>query len=113
MRTELQTVLNTVQQLARIVAESLDPGENVLDTLSRTLLWNFQASEPKTLTDNDPIHKVAFKLFSEHVAGADQLVNAFRQASDRMLRRPGIQRLGDTFQTVIAVPEPDMGVAAD
>jgi hypothetical protein len=108
--------VNMPEVLDRILSESLQqrqPGEDALEKLSATFFGNFQVSNAERLTDSDPIHMVAFKLFSEHVAGADQLVTMLHEASQRMLRRAGPQRLGDTFQTVVAIPEPDLPVAAD
>jgi hypothetical protein len=82
------------------------PDEDVFDHLAETLTWNFQISPPEVLQDNDPIHQVAFKLFSVHVAGADQLLQSMKTASERMLHRePATQRVGETYQTAIALPE--------
>jgi hypothetical protein len=103
--------------LKRAITESVQnrhPQQEVLDWLSESLLWNFQISTPQRIQDEDPIHKVAFKLFAEYVAGADQLVDMLADASVRMLRRRESQeRLGEIFQTVVQVPEPDVLVAAD
>lgn len=100
--------------LGNLVQEALEnkkPSEDVLDWIHGCMSWNFHASVPRTLTDTDPVHKVAFKLFSEEVAGADQLLQNLKTSSERMTRPFDInERLGETFQTALPVPERAMAV---
>jgi hypothetical protein len=65
-----------------------------LDWISQNMHWNFQATKPTLLEDVDPVHAVAFKLFAQHVAGADQLVEYLEQTAARSIRPPDtMQRL--------------------
>jgi hypothetical protein len=110
----LEVVRKFPQILENLVREALrekKPTENVLDWLHSGISWNFQASEPQVLTDTDPIHQVAFKLFSEKVAGADQLLENLQKASQRMTRPSDMnQRLGEIFQAGLSVPEPELAL---
>ena len=98
-----------LSNLAREAVHRKKPTEDVLDWIYESMTWNFQVSKPQSLIDGDPIYQVAFKLFSQHVAGSDQLVDSLVQALQRMTRPPEAkQRLGETFQAVVPVPEPEL-----
>ncbi|HEV2490690.1 MAG TPA: hypothetical protein VGT03_12850 [Candidatus Acidoferrales bacterium] len=94
--------------LVRTAIREKGPHQDILDTIHENMGWNFQATKPESRQDDEPIYSVAFKLFGEHVAGADELLRSLDVASTRMLRPPDMrQRLGETFQAAVQVPDLD------
>ena len=63
--------------------KSKRPDEDVLDWLSQSMSWNYSISQPSVVHDSDNISAVAFKLFSQYVAGADQLVEWYQRTSEQ------------------------------
>jgi hypothetical protein len=97
-----------VDLLGSLVSDAVQnrtAGEDVLDWISKHLHWNFQATRPDVHEDNDRVYAVAFKLFAQHVAGSEQLLDYINSTSQRMIRpRETMQRLGQTIQAAVAVP---------
>jgi len=107
-----RNMADVLEFLIREAVRNKKPQEDVLDWLSQSMSWNFSANEPTAVRDNDPISAVAFKLFSQHVAGADQLVELYQKASEKMIRPVEFKlRLGETFLNLLPVPGP-VAVAA-
>lgn len=100
-----------LDSLVREAVREKKPTEDILDWISERMTWNFSATTPKTILDADPIYAVAFKLFSQHVAGADQLLNLIEKSTEKMVRPPDASvRLGETFQSAFQVPEPALAM---
>jgi len=108
---------NLPEAIANLITAAVtsgSPREDVLDCICRSMKWNYQATEPKDMPEQDQIHRLAFKLFADRIAGADRLVASLEEASRRTLRIPKPKEsLGVTFQAVFAVPEPELSAAAD
>lgn len=94
--------------LAGLVSDAVQSkgaGEDVLDWISNNMRWNFQASRPDTLDDQDPVHAVAFKLFARHVSGAEQLMEYIERATAKSIRPPETtQRLSQLEWSAVPVP---------
>jgi hypothetical protein len=98
-----------IASLVQTAVRSKETHQDVLDWVCENMAWNFHASQIETLEDQDPIYAVAFKLFSTHVAGADQLLKSIETAVEHMIRPPEtMQRLGETFQKFVPVPDAEM-----
>lgn len=108
---------NLPEAIANLISDAAtsgSPREDVLDRICRSMKWNYQATEPQDVREEDQIHRLAFKLFADSVAGADRLVASVDEASRRTLRIPKpTENLGVTFQAVLAVPERELSAAAD
>jgi hypothetical protein len=116
----LDEIPGTVSEISKVVAKKMPDllanlvsdavqnkkaGEDVLDWISNNMRWNFQATKPDTLDDQDPVHAVAFKLFARHVSGAEQLVEYIEHTAARSIRPPETtQRLTQLEWSAVAVP---------
>jgi hypothetical protein len=101
-----------LQSLIQEAVRQKKSNEDVLDWVAQTMKFNFSVSFPEKILDEEPIYMVAFKLFSQHVAGADQLLKMMEDATRRMLRpHEANVSLGETFQTIMQVPEPELATA--
>lgn len=106
-------VSEIIPQLVAEAVQNRSSGEDVLDWLAGTMVWNYQVTTPQPLEDSDPIHKVAFKLFAEHVAGANILLETISRRSTNMLRaQASNERVGETFQTAVPIGD-ELSFAAD
>lgn len=86
-------------------AQAKGADQGVVDWIADNMRWNFQASRPVTVDDADPVYAVAFKLFAQHVAGADQLVEYMERAAERSIRpRDTTQRVGQIEVSAVPVP---------
>ena len=65
------------------------------------MIWNFQATVPTFLDDEDTIDRVGFKLFCQYVARANELVMGANPNG-----APLIVHSGETFAAVVPVPDP-------
>ena len=108
-----QNVPDILESLIHEAVRNKKPQEDVFECLSQSMSWNYSVSEPSLVRDNGPISAVAFKLFSQHVAGADQLVELYEKASQKMIRPLEFKlRLGETFLNLLQVPGPEAVAAA-
>jgi len=100
-----------LESLIRDAIRSKKPQDDVLTSLAQSMSWNYSVSEPASVRDSGPISAVAFKLFSQYVAGADQLVENYEEATRRQVRPAETKiRMGDTFLTLLPVPGPELTV---
>jgi len=97
-----EVLANSIGEAVR----SKNPDEDVLDWIHKSMSWNFYATEPVSIEATDKIHELAFKLFSEKVAGADQLLSMLMSAMQHRVR-PAVkpQNLGETFQALVPIPQ--------
>jgi hypothetical protein len=79
--------------------------EDVLDWMYGSMSWNFQLSKPQVCTSEEKIHSIAFKLFSEYVAGSEELVKGMQDAARLSLRsRERTESLGNVYHAVVPIP---------
>jgi hypothetical protein len=103
---------DVLQSLIQEAVRQKEPTEDVLDWVAKSVKFNFSLSAPEKIQDREPIYMVAFKLFSQHVAGADQLLEMMEKSAKGMVRPHDAKvSLGETFQTIMPVPEPELTMA--
>lgn len=108
-----QRIPDILESLIRQAAHDKKPQEDVLDWVSHSMSWNFSASEAHKLQDQEPISAVGFKLFSQYVAGTDNLVDLWKAASRQMIQPLEAKMLiGDMFLNFLQVPGPEMVMSA-
>lgn len=93
-----------VGNLLLSAVESKHPNQGVLERVQQCLSWNFQAARPQVLEDEDSIYYVAFKLFSRHIAGADNLIDLSGLAAGQTMHT---RRIGEMFEAAVPVPDPE------
>lgn len=93
------------QILDGIVKEALQSknvAEGVLDSACRIMLWNFNATAPATIQDEESIDRVGFKLFAQFVAHAGELLTRVTPNGGPVHQT----HFGEMFQTAVPIPEP-------
>ncbi len=90
-------------------AEETGSTGDVLDHLHEYIRWNYQATPAATVEDTDPIEQVAFKLFGQYVALAQQLVTKLGSRSGPFQA----SRIGETFEAAVPIPEPTTELFAE
>jgi hypothetical protein len=97
-----QQIPDILTHLLLEASRAKEASETVLDHLTQLMTWNFHASNPQVIEDDDSIERVGYKLFAHHVAHASELMKRVGPNTGPIQETLS----GDTFTAAVPVPDP-------